>query len=84
MDRGFDNNRYYEYFIRNGENFIIRAKKNRNVIYNGETRNILDVANLFKGKYALKFKNKEGKKVDVKILTTITINVIKKETCFVR
>ena len=67
MDRGFDNNRYYEYFIRNDENFIIRAKKNRNVIYNGKTQNILDVANLFKGKYALKFINKEGKKIDVKI-----------------
>lgn len=67
MDRGFDNNRYYEYFIKNKENFIIRAKKNRNVIYNGKTQNILDVANMFKGKYALKFKNKDGKKVDVKI-----------------
>ena len=67
MDRGFDNNRYYEYFIKNKENFIIRAKKNRNVIYNGKTQNILDVANMFKGKYALKFKNKDGKKIDVKI-----------------
>ena len=67
MDRGFDNNRYYRYFIENKENFIIRAKKNRNVIYNGRTQNILDVANSFKGKYALKFKNKDGKKIDVKI-----------------
>ena len=67
MDRGFDNNRYYAYFINNDENFIIRAKKNRNVIYKGNTHNILDVANMFKGKYALKFKNKDGKKIDVKI-----------------
>ena len=67
MDRGFDNNRYYEYFIRNEENFIIRAKKNRNVIYRGKTQNILDVASRFKGKYSLKFRNKEGKFVDVKI-----------------
>lgn len=33
----------------------------------GKTQNILDVANMFKGKYALKFKNKDGKKIDVKI-----------------
>ena len=37
------------------------------MIYNGDTRNILDVANRFKGKYSLKFRNKEGKCVDVKI-----------------
>lgn len=67
MDRGFDNNRYYGYFIKNNEKFIIRAKKNRNVKYKGKTANILDVANNFKGKYALKFKDKNGRKTDVKI-----------------
>jgi hypothetical protein len=67
MDRGFDNNRYYRYFIENGEQFIIRAKKNRNVKYKGKTENILEVANRFKGKYALKFKDKNGRKIDVKI-----------------
>lgn len=67
MDRGFDNNKYYRYFIRNNEKFIIRAKKNRNVIYNGKTENIMSVANRFKGKYSLRFKNKSGKQVDVKI-----------------
>ena len=55
MDRGFDNNKYYRYFIRNNEKFIIRAKKNRNVIYNGKTENIMSVANRFKGKYSLRF-----------------------------
>lgn len=67
MDRGFDNNRYYRYFIENDENFVIRAKKNRNVKYKGKTENILEVANRFKGKYALKFKDKNGIKIDVKI-----------------
>ena len=67
MDRGFDNNRYYRYFIENGEKFIIRAKKNRNVKYKGKTENILEVANKFNGKYALKFKDKNGRKIDVKI-----------------
>ncbi len=67
MDRGFDNNEYYRYFIENDEKFIIRAKKNRNVIYKGKTENILTVARRFKGKYSLKFRNKSGKRVDVKI-----------------
>lgn len=67
MDRGFDNNRYYRYFIENNEQFVIRAKKNRNVKYKGKTENILEVANRFKGKYALKFKDKNGIKIDVKI-----------------
>ena len=67
MDRGFDNNRYYRYFIESDEKFIIRAKKNRNVKYKGKTENILDVASKFKGKYALKFMDKNGKKVAVKI-----------------
>ncbi len=67
MDRGYDCNRYYEYFIRNNENFIIRAKKNRNVIYKEETVNILKLAKKFKGKYKLEFKDKNGVKKDVKI-----------------
>ncbi|WP_432650562.1 hypothetical protein [Huintestinicola sp.] len=53
MDRGYDCNRYYEYFINHNEKFIIRAKKNRNVIYKGKTVNILELTNRFKGKYKL-------------------------------
>ena len=53
MDRGYDCNKYYEYFIKHNEKFIIRAKKNRNVIYKGKTINILKLANTFKGKYNL-------------------------------
>ena len=32
LDRGFGANDYYRYFLKRGERFIIRAKKNRNVI----------------------------------------------------
>lgn len=67
MDRGFDCNKYYDYFINNDEKFIIRAKKNRNVIYKGETINILKVAQKFKGKYKLEFKDKNNILRDVKI-----------------
>jgi hypothetical protein len=48
MDRGYDALVYYEYFLNNQEKFVIRATKKRNVCYKGETRNILDVAKLFK------------------------------------
>lgn len=67
FDRGYDCNTYYDYLIKNEEKFIIRAKKNRDVLYNGERINIMDLANTRKGKYGLKFKNKAGKKVDCKI-----------------
>ena len=39
LDRGFDANDYYRYFLKNDEKFVIRAKKNRNVIYKGKTKN---------------------------------------------
>ena len=67
FDRGYDNNRYYSYLIKNGERFIIRGKKNRDVIYKGEKVNILTLAHKFKGKYSLKFRKKNGIAADCKI-----------------
>lgn len=67
MDRGFDCNKYYEYFIKHEEKFVIRAKKNRNVIYKNKTVNILELTNKFKGKYKLEYKDKSGIKRGVKI-----------------
>jgi len=49
LDRGFDGNEYYKYFLRNNEKFVIWAKKNRNVIYNGKTQNIMEIENVTKG-----------------------------------
>lgn len=67
FDRGYDNNTYYKYLIRNKENFIIRARKDRDVIYKDKTINILELAKKFKGKYSLDFQNKRGYKVQCKI-----------------
>lgn len=67
FDRGYDANIYYGYLIGNKENFIIRAKKNRDVTYKGKRVNILTLANRFKGKYSLKFKKKNGIEADCKI-----------------
>ena len=67
FDRGYDNNTYYKYLISNEEKFIIRAKKNRDVIYKNKIINILDLAKKFKGKYILNFKNKRGYEAQCKI-----------------
>ena len=67
LDRGFDCNEYYKYFLKNHEKFVIRAKKNRNVIYHGKTQNIMDVANKYKGNYRMDFMDKHGKKIECKI-----------------
>lgn len=67
LDRGFDANEYYRYFLKHGERFVIRAKKNRNVIYNGQTCNIMDVALRYKGAYRMDFKDKSGKAVQCKM-----------------
>lgn len=67
LDRGFDANDYYRHFLRRGERFVIRAKRNRNVIYNGQTCNIMDVALRYKGAYRMDFRNKNGKTVRCKM-----------------
>lgn len=67
LDRGYDVMTYYEYFLKKNEKFIIRTKKNRSVIYKGETLNIMDVAQLFKGKYRMDFTDKNGKRLECKI-----------------
>lgn len=67
LDRGFDANDYYRYFLKRSERFVIRAKKNRNVIYKGKTCNIMDVAAQYKGNYCMDFKDKSGKRVNCKM-----------------
>lgn len=67
FDRGYDANIYYGHLIKHGERFIIRAKKNRDVIHSRKKINILDLANKYKGKYLLKFRKKNGVNADCKI-----------------
>lgn len=67
LDRGFDANDYYRYFLKHGERFVIRAKKNRNVIYNGKACNIMDVASRYKGAYCMGFKDKSGRAIHCKM-----------------
>ena len=67
LDRGFDANEYYCYSLKHGERFVIRAKKNRNVIYGGQTCNIMDVALRYKGAYRMDFKDKKGRTIRCKM-----------------
>jgi len=67
FDRGYDADIYFKYLSKHNELFVIRATKKRNVIYKGETINILALAKRFKGKYSLKFRKKNGMKADCKI-----------------
>lgn len=60
FDRGYDNDKYYEYLIKHNEKFIIRAKKNRDIIYKGKQINIMKLVNKFRGKYSLKIRKKSG------------------------
>jgi hypothetical protein len=67
FDREFDANVYYERLIDQKESFVIRAKKNRDIIYKGKRMNIFALASGFKGKYSLKFRKKSGMAADCKI-----------------
>lgn len=59
-DRGFDNVKIMDYILKSEQNFIIRAKINRNVIWKGKTKNILEVAKNMKGKYNMRVNFKDG------------------------
>ncbi|MHC6179180.1 transposase [Clostridium sp. JNZ X4-2] len=61
LDRGFDDKKFYRYFINSNEPFVIRAKCNRNVIHNGKSINILKLANKYHGRFSTIVRNKAGK-----------------------
>jgi len=61
FDRGFDSNNVYEYLLRENLPFIVRADKQRHLIHKGKTKNILDIANQYKGKCNLKIRGVDCK-----------------------
>ena len=60
FDRGYDAEVFYEHLIDHEEKFVIRAKKNRNVIYKDKSINIFTLAKKAKGIYSLNFQKKDG------------------------
>ena len=67
LDRGFDANAFIEDFIKHKEKFVIRMRSDRNVIYKGKTTKMAKLAERFKGKFVLRFKKKNKKRVDCKM-----------------
>lgn len=64
MDRGYDADVFYNYFIEKNENkddFIIRLKGNRNLLFKGKPKNVEKIANQRKGKIRMNmyFKQKD-------------------------
>ena len=53
MDRGYDANVFISYFTEETERFIIRLKKNRNVIYKDKVKNVEQLASQYKGKHKM-------------------------------
>ena len=67
LDAGYDAGYIFDYFIPREENFIVRTYGGRNCVYEGKKVLISKLAKQFKGKYALKFETKDGRKADCKI-----------------
>jgi len=66
LDRGYDAGYAFDYFIPREETFIVRMN-DRSILYKGEKILLSKLAKRFKGKYALKFEAKNGKKTTCKI-----------------
>ena len=66
LDRGYDAGYVFDYFIPNEETFIVRMN-DRNVLHKGEKVLLSKLARRFKGKFALKFETKDGRKANCKI-----------------
>lgn len=52
-DRGYDANIYFDYFLdmnRNQDDFVIRLKENRNLLFKGKSKKVGDIAARRKGK----------------------------------
>ena len=50
LDRGYDDKKIFRYMDKLGLEFVIRLKTNRNFLFKGKSKNVLDQANTRKGK----------------------------------
>ena len=63
FDRGYDNNKIFEFIFEKKQNFIIRLTEKRNIKVNEKWKKIKEVSQLFKGKTKISF-TFQGKKSD--------------------
>jgi hypothetical protein len=61
LDRGYDNQRIFNYIDEKGHDFIIRMSENRNYLIDGKWLSAKEVCSMFKGKHRvnMKFKDKD-------------------------
>jgi hypothetical protein len=67
LGRGYGAGYVFDYFIPRKENFIVRMRGERNILFNGKKVILNKSARKYKGKYNLKFEAKDGGKSDCKI-----------------
>ncbi len=61
FDRGYDDNKIFDYMSKNNHKFVVRLNDNRTLLFKGKKRNVKDVAKSRKGKIVYKalFGNEE-------------------------
>ncbi|HEY3360947.1 MAG TPA: transposase [Methanosarcina sp.] len=67
LDRGYDNNIFFEYFVKSKNKFVIRCKNNRNVIWKNTEINILELTNKINKNLEITYKNKRNKTKKIKL-----------------
>jgi hypothetical protein len=67
LDRGYDAGYIFDYFIPREESFIVRMRGDRHILFKGEKVILSDLGKKYKGKYALQFETKDGRKSNCKI-----------------
>lgn len=54
FDRGYDDNKLFDYVLKGGDDLLVRLKKNRNFILKGKKKKLEEVYNSRKGKIKMK------------------------------
>lgn len=70
FDRGYDDKKLFRFLLDKKIHFVIRSKGNRSLLFNGQKRNIMDVAKSKKGKINMNVMREDGINQEVKISYT--------------
>ena len=62
FDRGYDDNKLFDYVISGGNDLLVRLKKNRTFLFKGKKKKVEESYNSHKGKIKMNLTFEEGKK----------------------
>jgi len=79
FDRGYDDNKIYEYMTDNYHKFVIRLNDDRSLLFKGKKRNIEDVAKSRKGKIQMTALFNDNEKVNLYLSYTRAVLPFNKE-----